>query len=187
MHPIKARGGASGQDWYVEEGKNDMSTQQGASIDGGHARRLFVVANGSHGRAYLKRLGQTGYDAVLTWASPEARAKDSELGEDRPGRAFASAGTSARSGMEAEGKDDSPKEHAKRDLARRMAEDVAAALRAGTVDSFALVAPAPVASAIRGHVPAELLRALAGEEHHDLTGLPVAEVFTRLDALRHGT
>ena len=163
-----------------------MTMQQGASIDGGHARRLFVVANGSHGRAYLKRLGESGYDAVLSWASPDARAKDSDLGEDRPGRAFASAGSTARSGMEAEGKDDSPKEHAKRDLARRMAEELTAALRAGTVDSFALIAPAPVASAIRNHVPAELQSALAREEHHDLTGLPVAEVFARLDALRHG-
>lgn len=163
-----------------------MSTKA-TTIDGGHARRLFVVANGSHGRAYLKRLGESGYDAVLTWASPDARAKDSELGEDRPGRAFASAGSSARSGMEYDGKDDSPKEHAKRDFARRMAEDVTAALRAGTVDSFALVAPAPVATAIRDHVPAELHRALAGEEHHDLTSLPLAEVFERLDALRHGS
>lgn len=157
-----------------------------ATTEGGYPRRLFVVANGSHGKAYMKRLGETGYDAVLTWASPDARAKDSDLGEDRPGRAFASAGATARSGMEYDGKDDSPKEHAKRDLARRMAEDLVASLRAGTVDSVALVAPAPVATAIRGHVPADLHRALVGEEHHDLTGLPVAEVFTRLDALRHG-
>ncbi|MEO3470703.1 host attachment protein [Roseomonas sp. CAU 1739] len=162
-------------------------TPQPASIDSDHARRLFVVANGSHGKGYLKRLGETGYDAVLAWASPDARAKDSELGEDRPGRSFASAGATARSAMEYDGKDDSPKEHAKRDLARRMAEDVVGALRAGTVESVALVAPAPVATAIRGHVPAELHRALVGEEHHDLTGLPVAEVFARLDALRHGS
>ena len=158
-----------------------------ATIEGGHAHRLFVVANGSHGKAYLKRLGETGYDAVLVWASPDARAKDSTLGEDRPGRSFASAGATARSAMEYDGKDDSPKEHAKRDLARRMAEDITTALRAGTVVSFALIAPAPVAEAIRGHVPADLRKALAGEEHHDLTGLPVAEVFTRLDALRHGS
>ena len=161
-------------------------TPQPEPIEGGHTRRLFVVANGSHGKGYLKRLGETGYDAVLTWASADARAKDSELGEDRPGRSFASAGATARSAMEYDGKDDSPKEHAKRDLARRMAEDLVGALRAGTVQSVALVAPAPVASAIRNHVPPELQPALVGEEHHDLTGLPVAEVFVRLDALRRG-
>lgn len=159
---------------------------QDSSVAGGPARRLYVVANGSHGRAYVKRLGETGYDAVLEWDSPEARTKDSVLGEDRPGRASGGPGAPARSAMEHDGRDDSPKEHAKRDLARQMAEDVAAALKAGTAASFALIAPAAVAAAIRGHVPQDLHKALAGEEHHDLTGLPLAEVFRRLDGFRHG-
>lgn len=158
-----------------------------ATPEAAPARRLFVVANGSHGKGYVKRLGESGYDAVISWDSPDARTKDSVLGEDRPGRAFASAGSSARSGMEYDNKDDSPKEHAKRDLARQMAEDLVAALRSGTATSVALVAPAPVAAAIRGHVPHDLQRALAVEEHHDLTGLPLAELFLRLDALRHGS
>ena len=162
-----------------------MSTTA-TTIEGGHARRLFVVANGSHGKAYVKRLGESGYDAVMSWDSPDARTKDSVLGEDKPGRAFPAAGSSARSGMEYDKKDDSPKEHAKRDLARHMAEDIVAALKAGKADSFALVAPAPVATAILAHVPHELRRSLAAEEHHDLTGLPVAEVFSRLDRLRRG-
>ena len=163
-----------------------MSTTA-TTIDGGHARRLFVVANGSHGKAYVKRLGESGYDPLMSWDSPDARTKDSVLGEDKPGRAFASAGATARSAMEYDNKDDSPKEHAKRDLARRMAEDLVAALRGGRADSFAVIAPAPVAHAVLEHVPAEQRRALAAEEHHDLTGLPVAEVFARLDALRHGS
>ncbi len=157
------------------------------SPETGPARRLYLVANGSHGRAYVKRLGETGYDVELEWDSPEARMKDAELGEDRPGRAFPAAGSAARSGMEHDKKDDSPKEHAKRDLARRMAEDLAGALRARRVDSVVLVAPAPVAAAIRGHVPHDLRHALAGEDHHDLTGLPLADLFARLDALRHGS
>lgn len=157
-----------------------------SSIEGGHAHRLFVVANGSHGKGWVKRLGETGYDAILAWDAPDARRKDSEQGEDRPGRAFAGAGATQRSGMEYDGRDDSPKEHAKRDLAHRMAEDIAAALRAGTAQSFALVAPAPVAAAVLGHLPGEARRALAGEAHHDITGLPVSEIFARLDALRHG-
>jgi hypothetical protein len=161
--------------------------QRDSTIEGGHARRLYLVANGSHGRAYMKRLGETGYDAVLAWDEPGARTKDSEQGEDRPGRAFAAAGASQRSAMERDGKDDSPKEHAKRDLARRMAEDLVAALRGGTADSLVVVAPAPVAQAVTGHLPSEERRALAKEEHHDLTGLPLADLFTRLDDLRHGS
>ncbi|MBR0673560.1 host attachment protein [Neoroseomonas soli] len=162
-----------------------MSTSA-TTIDGGHARRLFVVANGSRGKAYLKRLGETGYDAMMSWDSPDARTKDSVLGEDKPGRAFASAGATARSAMEYDNKDDSPKEHAKRDLARQMAEDIVAALNTGKADSFALVAPSAVATAILSHVPQDLRRSLSRQEHHDLTSLPVAEVFTRLDDLRRG-
>lgn len=156
------------------------------SIEGGHTRRLFLVVNGSHGKAWMKRPGESGYDAMLAWDAPDARRKDSEQGEDRPGRAFAAAGAVQRSAMERDGKDDGPKEHAKRDLAQRIAADVVATLRSGRAESFAVVAPAPVAQAVLGHVPPELRRALAGEAHHDLTGLPVAEIFARLDALRHG-
>lgn len=156
-----------------------------ASIEGGHARRLFVVANGSHGRAYAKRLGESGYDALLEWDAPDARRKDADQGEDRPGRAFPAAGATARSGMEWDDKDATPKGHARRDLAHRMAEDLAAALRAGQADSLALIAPAPVAAAVREHLPHDLRPALAGEYHHDLTSLPAAELFARLDALRH--
>jgi hypothetical protein len=154
--------------------------------DGGHARRLFVVANGSHGRAWMKRTGESGYDAVLAWEAPAARRSDAAQGEDRPGRAFPGAGATQRSAMEREGTDDGPKEHAKRDLARRIAQDILDALRAGTADSLMLVAPAPVAAAVVGHIPREHRGALAGEDHHDLTGLPVADLFARLDALSHG-
>ena len=151
-----------------------------------HATRWFIVANGSRARAYVKRLGESGYDAARSWDEPDARTKDSELGEDRPGRAFASAGASQRSGMEYDGKDDSPKEHAKRNLAHRIAEDLAGALRAGQAASAVLVAPAPVAGEIKCHLPHDLLKSLVGEQHHDLTALPAAEIFARLDALRHG-
>lgn len=155
-------------------------------FDEGHAHRLFVVANGSHGRAYAKRLGETGYDALQEWDEPDARRKDSELGEDRPGRAFASAGAAARSGMERDGKDDSPKEHARRDLAHRIGDDLIRLLRAGQAETLVLVAPAPFAAAIRDRLPGDLRPALVGEAHHDLTALPTAELFHRLDALRHG-
>lgn len=148
--------------------------------------RWYVVANGSRARAYAKRLGESGYDQVREWDEPDARRRDSDLGEDKPGRAFAAAGTSQRSGMEWDGTDRSPQQHAKRDFAHHLAEDLAAALRAGEMTSFALVAPAPVARAVLGHMPEEARGALKAEEHHDLTGLPTAELFTRLDSLRHG-
>lgn len=148
--------------------------------------RWYVVANGSRASAYVKRLGDSGYDQVRAWDEPDARRRDSDLGEDKPGRAFAGAGASQRSGMEWDGTDRSPQQHAKRDFAHRLAEDLAAALRAGAVDSFGLVAPAAVANAVLGHMPADARHALTAQENHDLTGLPTADLFARLDALRHG-
>ena len=162
-----------------------MSNSRNGSIEGGHATRWFIVANGSTGRAYVKRLGESGYDSIRDWDEPDARTKDSELGADRPGRTFQSTG-SARSGMEYEGKDDSPKEHAKRNLARRIAADLVQALRERTVVSVVLIAPAAAAKAIRAHIPQDLVPALAAEEHADVTHLPTADIFARLDGFRHG-
>ena len=158
-----------------------------SSINGGQGLRWFIVANGSRGRAMVKRVGESGYDTARTWDEPDARTRDAELGEDRPGRAFASAGSAQRSGMEYDGKDDSPKEHAKRNLAHRIADDLAQALRSGAAASVVLVAPAPVASEVKNHLPHDLVKAVVGEQHGDFTTLPTAEVFARLDCLRHGS
>ena len=148
-------------------------------------RQWFVLANGSRAQAYVKRLQDSGYDAVRAWDAPEARMRDAELGEDKPGRAFAGAGATQRSAMERDGKDDGPKEHARRDFLEGLAHDLAAALTAKETDSLAIIAPAPVAQAIIAHLPGPARQAVVQEDHHDLTGLPHADVFARLDALRH--
>ncbi len=148
-------------------------------------RHWYLLANGSRAQAYVKRVEDSGYDMVQEWDAPQARMRDSELGEDRPGRAFAAGGSARRSGIELDGKDDSPKEHARRDFLEALAEDVAKALAAKEMDSIAIIAPAPVAHAITGHLPGPARNAVTGEEHHDLTSLPHADVFARLDAFRH--
>ena len=148
-------------------------------------RHWYLLANGSRAQAYVKRVEDSGYDMVQEWDAPQARMRDSELGEDRPGRAFAAGGSARRSGIELDGKDDSPKEHARRDFLEALAEDVAKALAAKEMDSIAIIAPAPVAHAITCHLPGPARKAVTGEEHHDLTSLPHADVFARLDAFRH--
>jgi hypothetical protein len=148
-------------------------------------RQWFILANGSRAQAYAKRKQNSGYDQLRTWDAPEARMRDAELGEDKPGRAFAGAGAAQRSAMERDGKDDGPKEHAKRDFLEALAHDLAAALSAKQVDRLSIIAPAPVAQAIMAHLPGPARQAVVQEDHHDLTSLPHADVFARLDALRH--
>lgn len=144
----------------------------------------FVVANGSRGSAYVKRDGESGYDEVASWDEPDARRRNAELGEDRPGRSFPSAGTGARSGMERDGIDDEPKEHAKRDLAHRIADDLADALRARRTSRVVLIAPAPVARRIQQRLPNDLSSSLELAAHRDLTSVPTGELHARLDKTR---
>ncbi len=148
-------------------------------------KRWYLLANGSRAQAFVKRAEDSGYDQLRAWDAPEARMKNSELGEDKPGRAFAAGGSVRRSGIELDAKDDSPKEHAKRDFLTGLAHDLAQALATGEMESIAIIAPAPVAHAIVEHLPGPARKALSGEEHHDLTSLPHDQVFARLDAFRH--
>lgn len=149
------------------------------------SRHWFLLANGSRALAYVKRTQDSGYDQVRSWDAPDARRRDFELGEDKPGRSFAGAGAVHRSAMERDGKDDSPKEHARRDFLEGLARDLAAALNAKDMDSLAIIAPAPVAQALVAHLPGPARKAVTGEEHHDLTSLPHGDIFDRLDAFRH--
>ena len=153
--------------------------------DNAAPRHWFLLANSSRAQAYTKRGQDSGYDQLRTWDAPEARMRDAELGEDKPGRAFAAAGATLRSAMERDGKDDGPKEHARRDFLEGLAHDLAAALTAKEMDSIAIIAPAPVAQAIIAHLPGPARKAVTGEEHHDLTSLPHGDIYARLDAFRH--
>lgn len=145
-------------------------------------RIWLAIVNGSRGRAWQRRAEQPGFDVVAEWDAPEARMRDAELGEDRPGRVFASAGAGQRSGIEADGPDDSPKEHARREHVARVAQDLAAALQGG-VTGLVLVAPERVLPALRAALPAPARGKVLAEAVGDWTRLPTAEVFERLDAL----
>ena len=159
---------------------------EGATVEGGRGHRWFVVVNGSRGRAYVQRVGSRGYDAVRNWDEPDARAHDRDLGEDRPGRLFASAGSTARSGIERDATNDSPKEHARRDLLQTIAHDLAEALRGREATGVFLIAPTQMLHTLKGAIPRDLHGAVVGEHGGDLTQLPTGELFERLDTMRRG-
>jgi hypothetical protein len=162
--------------------KNDAAR----TVEGGQGHRWYVVANGSRARAYVQRVGESGYDVVRNWDEPDARAHDRDLGEDRPGRLFASAGASARSGIERDAKDDSPKEHARRNLVQGVADDIAEALRRREASGAVLIAPAAILPMLKQAIPQAMHGSLYGELAGDLTQLPTADLFERLDRLRRG-
>jgi hypothetical protein len=146
--------------------------------------RWYLVANGSRARAYVQRVGAPGYDVVREWDAPDARAHNAEIGEDRPGRVFAAAGATQRSGIETE--DSTPKSHAQHAFEERLVEDLTEALRARQLSGLYLLAPAAMLHRMKEALPNDLRHALAGEGTGDFTQRPTADVFTHLDGLRRG-
>ncbi|WP_135467093.1 host attachment protein [Crenalkalicoccus roseus] len=146
--------------------------------------RWFVVANGSRARAYVQRIGSPGYDVLREWDAPEARMSSADLGEDRPGRVFASAGVSQRSGIEPETPEASPKGQAQRDFLHQLVEDLTQALRRKELSGLYLAAPAPLLHRLQDMMPTDLRQALIGRQAGDFTQRPTADVFELLDTLR---
>jgi hypothetical protein len=149
------------------------------------SHRWFVVANASRARAYVQRIGSPGYDLVREWDVPEARMTAADLGEDRPGRVFASAGETQRSGVETEDMNASPKGQAQRDLMEALVEDLTQALRRREISGLYLLAPAPLLHRMKDALPTDLHHALVGEGTGDFTQRPTADVFAHLDKIRH--
>lgn len=147
-------------------------------------QRWFVVANGSRARAYVQRIGSPGYDVVREWDSPEARMASADLGEDRPGRLFPSAGAVQRSGIEPESAEASPKGHAQREFLESLLDDLVQAFRRKEMSGLYLLAPAPLLHRLRDELPTDLRQHLVGEHAGDYTQRPTADIFHRLDELR---
>ena len=102
-----------------------------------------------------------------------------ELGSDRPGCSFDSAGA-GRHMMEPR---TDPHLRAKLAFAEQVAESVNAGAGQDTFSRFVVVAPSKIAAAIRRALSGEAASRLAAEHHADLVKLPEAELRDRLSAL----
>lgn len=138
---------------------------------------LILVADAGRASMLQARADAPGYDEVGHFENPDAHRKDHELGADRPGRVFDSH-TGRASAIE-------PHEGPRAAARREFAAVLAAALdRAATADQpVALVAPARFLALLRAALPAGLAARVAVAEDADLTRLPRADLFVRLDAL----
>ncbi|MFQ3595090.1 MAG: host attachment protein [Sphingomonadaceae bacterium] len=130
----------------------------------------IVVADG--GRFALFRNRGTPFDPDLELIEQEAAdfPKTSELGADRPGRAFESVGA-RRSAYEMTDIRDKVEEDYCRDIARRVEQ-----LVAGTREGVLLVAAPRALGTIRDALSGEARASLTAEVAKDYTGLSAAEV-----------
>lgn len=140
----------------------------------------FVVADAGRAEALVKRRGESGYDSVRSWENPDAHLKAHEMGQDRPGRAYESSGT-RRSAMEPR---ETPKDASEHDFARELAGALDAAVASGEAARIVLIAAPRLLGDMRPMLSRAVQAALAGEHAKDLTKLPRAELFARLDEVR---
>ena len=138
-------------------------------------RTWFVVADGEHARV-LAHSPDGGFEEALALDSAAAHRRARELGADRPGRVFESAGGAHH----AIAPRSDPHRRAKTDFAEIVADEIVEAQRQGAFDRLALVAPPAILEAIKEHLDGECGKRLERELAKDLTKLPQDELRRRL-------
>lgn len=144
-------------------------------------RTWFVVADGEHARV-LAHEPDRGFEDTLALDSAAAHRRARDLGADRPGRAYESAGGAHHAVAE---RTDLHR-RAKTDFAQIVAGEIVRARREGAFDRLALVAPPPILAAIKEHLDADCATRLYGELAKDLLKLPDEELRRRLGELGGG-
>jgi protein required for attachment to host cells len=140
-----------------------VAVHNGAWVLIGDGRRALFFSN--HGDAELLdlRVVETRVDE-----NPPTR----EQGSDAPGRAYASAGSSARSSMANVDWHELEEER----FARAMADRINLAAESGELKEIVIVAPPKTLGEIRKDLSVKAQGKVAGELHKDLTKHPVPEI-----------
>ncbi|MDI3305460.1 MAG: host attachment protein [Acetobacteraceae bacterium] len=151
----------TGAERKAQELRQDIESPADAGM-----RRWFVVANASRARAYVQRIGSSGYDQVRDWEDEHARFSG---GTDRLPHDAAAANATV---------------HTPRNLLEMLVPDLAQEVRAGQVRGFYLLAPAGFLHELKAALPNDIRQKLVGEATGDLTQVPHDQLFARLDSLR---
>ncbi len=136
----------------------------------------ILVCDGARGRVFAHRGPGTGLAAVAAAEHPETHGHTRDLGTDRPGRSFDSAG-SGRHAMEP------PVDwhrFEKTKFAKEMATLVETAAAARRFDRLVVVAPPQVLGDLRKALGPHARKRLAGELDKDLTHLEGAALRAHL-------
>jgi protein required for attachment to host cells len=137
----------------------------------------YAIADG--GRARFVECDENGaFRTVASFVSKDLHSRSSDLGTDRPGRVMESA-TTGRSAMEPR-KD--PKEAAKEDFVRLVADELASEHEKGAFDELMLVAPAGVLTDLKQHLAKPLAQLVVRDLQKDLTNVPDHELSAHLSA-----
>ena len=136
-------------------------------------RTWYVIADGGRAR-FVERDEQGAYRTVSSFVSTELKASSRDLGTERPGRVHESA-TTARHAIEPK---TDPKEAAKEDFIRYVAEQVQSAQE--DYDDLVLVAPPRVLGQLRETLAKSVADAVTRDLAKDLTKVPDHELSEHL-------
>jgi protein required for attachment to host cells len=143
-------------------------------------RTWVLIADAARARVFETRGRGSGLTPVADMTLETTLLPSHEIGSDRPGRSFDSAGV-GRHAMESP---TDPHREQKRQFARRIAEAVEARQATGSFDRLVLVAPAVTMGDLRALLRCKVKTAVTAEVVADLTNTPVNELPAHL--AQHG-
>ena len=144
----------------------------------GNKYYLVVVADESRADLYQRERKRTPLQLLRSFKNDAARLKTEDLISDRGGRAFDSYGH-GRHTMSGEKSD--PKQHLAENLARQVAEFIAAEEHGGHLRGFALVAAPRFLGTLRGQLPSRVHEEPYVTVDKNMLGQPEADIARLLD------
>lgn len=142
-----------------------------------HAKKLWiVVADGEHAR-FLTLAEDRALQTIETLDSASAHQRSADLGTERPGRVFESAGTTRHAVSPRQ----DPQAAEKQKFAYLIAHQLATAQARGAFGQLVLVAPDHVLADLRDALDAACTEKLVGTLAKDLVKVPNAELQPHLE------
>lgn len=138
-------------------------------------RTWIVLADASSARVYAPQANGRDWTLAVELSHPQGRAKESELGRDKPGRVKQSAG--GRSAMEPP----TPRKKVETEkFARQIAQVLDDALVRKAYDRLVLVAPPAFVGVLRGTLAERVARRISATVQKDYLHLDARELRERL-------
>ena len=142
-------------------------------------KTFILVADGAHARAYLNDGPGHGISELKKYAKDIDLKASRDIDADRPGRSFDSGGQ-GRHAMESP--TDSQR-HAKDEFARKLAEEINAAITAGDFDRIVLIAAPATLGDLRQHLSKQSSDNIHGEISKDLTQASEKDLLAQLGSV----
>ncbi|MCK9993033.1 MAG: hypothetical protein Dbin4_01553 [Alphaproteobacteria bacterium] len=132
-----------------------------------HKKTWVVIADGAHARIFLNEGPGTGLVPALDHDLIGNKLPSHEIGSDRPGVSFSSAGP----GRRAMTPPTDPHEHAEHEFIRQVAKAITEGLNAHAFEQLVVVAPPKALGQLRTQIDPQAAKLIKAELHKDLTHL----------------